>query len=131
MLSVLHYVVGGLAALCACIPIVHLVLGLVFLLAPEKLGLKGESMSGSGSPEMAGWFFITIAVVMIAIGWVFAGLLMAAGRFLSKRKHYTFCFVMAFVECLFIPMGTALGIFTIIILMRPSVKQAFMTETSW
>jgi hypothetical protein len=126
LLSILHYVIGGVAALCACIPIVHLIIGLVIVIAPDKLGIKGDSMKGNGSPELVGWFFMTIAVVMIVLGWIFAGLLLATARFLAKRKYYTFCFVIAFVECLFIPLGTALGIFTIIVLMRPAVKHVFV-----
>ena len=126
MLSIFHYVVGGIAALCACIPIFHVVLGLVCMVAPEELGIKGESMKGNASPEMFGWFLVTIAAVMIVLGWIFAGLVLAAGRFIAKRKYYTFCFVIAFVESLFIPLGTVLGVFTIIVLMRPPVKQMFV-----
>jgi len=36
-----------------------------------------------------------------------------------------FCFVVACIECLFMPFGTVLGAFTIIVLMRPSVKNLF------
>ena len=38
LLSIFHYVVSGLAAFFACIPIIHLVIGLFFILAPQKLG---------------------------------------------------------------------------------------------
>ena len=38
LLSIFHYVVGGMAALFACLPILHLILGLFFILAPEKFG---------------------------------------------------------------------------------------------
>jgi len=39
--------------------------------------------------------------------------------------------VMACVECLFIPFGTILGVFTIIVLLRESVKALFAaTQTS-
>jgi hypothetical protein len=36
-----------------------------------------------------------------------------------------FCLVMGGVECLFMPFGTVLGVFTIIVLMREPVKQLF------
>ena len=36
-----------------------------------------------------------------------------------------FCLVMGAVECVFMPFGTVLGIFTIIVLMRESVKPLF------
>ena len=36
-----------------------------------------------------------------------------------------YCLVMAGIECLFMPFGTVLGVFTIIVLMRESVKEMF------
>jgi len=33
------------------------------------------------------------------------------GRFLSHRRRYSFCFVMACVEYMFMPFGTVLGVF--------------------
>ena len=59
------------------------------------------------------------------MGLTLAVLILAVGRSLSRRKRYNFCLVMACVECLFMPFGTALGVFTIVVLNRPSVKQSF------
>jgi len=53
-----------------------------------------------------------------------------AGRYLSRNKHYTFALVMACIECLFIPFGTILGVFTIIALSRESVRTLFSTGTA-
>ncbi len=53
-----------------------------------------------------------------------------AGRSLSSHKHYTFALVIACIECLFIPFGTILGVFTIIVLSRQSVRGLFSTATS-
>jgi hypothetical protein len=36
-----------------------------------------------------------------------------------------FCLVMASITCMFMPFGTVLGVFTLIVLMRPSVKPLF------
>src|SRR5881398_3294499 len=95
LLSIFHYVVGGLAGLLALVPIFHLVLGLFFILAPEKLGGKGEP-----TPAFIGWMFVVFAAVFITIGWVFAAFVLAVGRFLAKKKHYMFCLVMGGVECI-------------------------------
>jgi hypothetical protein len=59
------------------------------------------------------------------MGWIFAGFVITAGRFLAKRKHHTFCVVMGAVECIFMPFGTVLGVFTLIVLTRESVKHLF------
>ena len=125
LLSIFHYVVAGLAGLFALFPIFHLVLGLVFILAPNTLAGKGEP-----PPPFIGWIFVVFAAAFIALGWVFAGFVFTVGRFLARRKHYLFCLVMASVECLFMPLGTVLGVFTIIVLMREPVKQLFPTNGS-
>jgi hypothetical protein len=120
LLSVFHYVCAGLAALFACFPVIHLVIGIAMVTQPGTFGRPG-----SHPPAFVGWFFILIAVVIITCGWIFAALLAWAGRCLSQRKHYMFCFVMAAVSCMFMPFGTVLGVFTILVLVRPSVKTLF------
>jgi len=47
------------------------------------------------------------------------------GRFIARCKYYTFCFVMAAVESLFMPFGTVLAVFTLVVLLRESVKRMF------
>jgi hypothetical protein len=120
LLVIFHYVVAGLAGLFALFPVVHLVLGLVCILAPEKF--QGQ---GGPPPAFIGWMFVVFAAVFITIGWVFAAFVFTTGRFLAKRRHYLFCLVMGGVECIFMPFGTVLGVFTIVVLMRESVKQLF------
>jgi len=61
----------------------------------------------------------------MTMGWIFAAFVLATGRFLAKRKHYLFCLVMAGIESIFMPFGTVLAVFTIIVLMRDSVKELF------
>ena len=124
LLSIFHYIVGGLGALFACFPILHLGMGLAFIFAPHQM----TNGNRDGSPEamaVMGWFFVVFAGLAILLGWTFAVCLILAGRFLARRRHYTFCFVMAAVSCIFMPFGTILGVFTIIVLLRPSVKELF------
>ena len=47
------------------------------------------------------------------------------GYSLSMRKNYVFCFVIACLTCLKMPLGTILGVFTILVLNRPTVKEMF------
>ena len=87
--------------------------------------LKPESFGKEQPPAAIGLVFVIFASIIILFGWTFAALLAFAGRSLSQRKRYTFCLVMAGVACLWIPFGTLLGVFTIIVLIRPSVKAMF------
>ena len=65
---------------------------------------------------------------LLLIFWTLAALIIVAGRFLARSKHYRFCKVMAGVSCVWLPLGTALGVFTLIVLRRPSVKKLFYTR---
>jgi len=114
LLSVFHYVVGGLAACFACIPIIHLSIGIAMLVGAID-----------GAPEFAGVLLVMIGMVAILMGWTLAVCIIIAGRCLAKRRRYMFCLVMAAISCVFMPFGTVLGVFTIIVLMRPSVKKLF------
>jgi len=120
LLSIFHYIVGGIIALFSLFPIFHLVFGIVMIVSPETFESRGE-----GPPEFIGWLFAFIGGTIILIGLVFATCVILAGRFLSLRRHHTYCFVIACIQCLFVPFGTVLGVFTIIVLMRESVKQIF------
>jgi hypothetical protein len=120
LLSIFHYVVGGFAGLFSLFPVIHLVLGLMFILAPGKMQGQGEP-----PPAFIGWFFVIFAAMFITIGLVFTGFVIAAGRSLARRRRYLFCLVMAGIECVFIPFGTVLGVFTIIVLMKDSAKALF------
>ena len=121
LLSIFHYVVGGLIALFACFPIIHLVIGITFLTTdfPQQ---PGEPEFPS---KIFGLMFTIIPLFFIIIGWTLAIFTIIAGRKLSNHKSYMFCFVIAAILCVFMPFGTILGVFTIIVLMRDSVKELF------
>ena len=55
--------------------------------------------------------------------------ILIAGRSLALRKHYSFALVIACIECLFVPFGTILGVFTIVALSRESVRALFSATT--
>ncbi|MFA5362357.1 MAG: hypothetical protein WC335_03795 [Candidatus Omnitrophota bacterium] len=121
LLSIFHYVVGGLVILFACIFIFHLGMGILMLVKPEILkGSRGEL-----PPKFLGVFFTALGGLVVSAGWSLGGCMIAAGRFLARRKNYTFCFVVAAIGCIFSPFGTVLGVFTLIVLSRPSVKALF------
>lgn len=121
LLTIFHYVVSAMVFLFSSVFIIHIAMGIMFLVAP------GMVQNGSSSPPPAfmGWIFIVMGAGVVLSGWATAVCLILAGRFLARRKRYTFCFVVAVISCLFMPFGTALGIFTIIVLSQPSVKTLF------
>ena len=117
LLTIFHYVVAGMAALVACIPFMHFFMGLAL-----ATGALGDSDPGS---RPVGFGIMAFAAFFIVAGWIFAALVAFAGRSLQTRRRYTYCLVMAGIECIFMPAGTVLGVFTIIVLVRDSVKTLF------
>ena len=120
LLSIFHYIKGGISGLFACIPIIHVVLGLVMIIAPQVFG-QGKDQP----PAFIGWLFVIIGSCIILLGWTFAALTLVAGRCVAQRRHRTFCFVWACVQCISVPFGTVLGVFTILVLNRGPVKALF------
>ena len=119
LLSVFHYVVGGIIALFSCFPIIHLAVGIMMV--------SGAMDKGSNQfPHFIGYIFITMALVFILIGMSIAITVIIAGRKLAKRRNWLFCFVVGCIECMLFPFGTVLGIFTIIILLKEPVKAEFL-----
>jgi len=122
LLSIFHYVVGGLLALFACIPLIHVGIGAMFLLHPDAFN-KGQPQPFPA--QIFGLMFLVIGGVFVLGGWLVAALIFTAGRFLGRHKHHTFCVVIAALSCVFFPFGTALGVFSLLVLLRPPVKEMF------
>lgn len=120
LLSIFHYVVAVLAGLISCIPLIQIFLGLSMV-----AGWGSAHRPQDPFPWMMGWFFVVVASTITALIWAYAICLALAATYLTRRTHYTFCLVMAAISCTFTPFGTALGIFTLIVLLRPSVRALF------
>ena len=120
LLALFHYVLGGITALFSCIPFMHVFMGLAMV--SGKIFSEGNS---SEPPPFFGWMFIIIGIVFILLGWSMAICMILVGKKLKERKSQTFCMVIAGIECMFMPIGTTLGVLTLIVLSKDSVKQIF------
>ena len=124
ILAIMHYVISVLFGMGALFPLIYLVIGVVILNG-------GFETNGREAPPPAvGWILIGFSAFAITIGLTIASCIALAGRKLQTRRNHLFCLIVAGVECLFMPLGTALGIFTIVVLLRPSVKELFGVGTS-
>jgi hypothetical protein len=122
LLSIFHYIVAGLAALFSFFPLLYTTVGAIFIFAARHGTPKpGEELP----PEFLSWIFVGVGSFLFLLGVAMAIWFLIAGRCLSRHRFYSFALVMACVECLFIPFGTILGVFTIIALSRESVKALF------
>jgi len=126
LLAIFHYVVAGLAALFSFFPLLYTTVGAIFIFAARHGTAKpGEDLP----PEFLGWIFAVLGSLLFLIGIAMAICILVAGRSLALRKGYSFALVMACIECLFVPFGTILGVFTIVVLSRESVRGLFSTAS--
>jgi hypothetical protein len=125
LLSIFHYIVAGLAAFFSFFPLLYTTVGAIFIfVARHGTPKPGEELP----PEFIGWIFAVIGSLLFLLGIAIAICILIVGRSLAKHTCYWFAFVVACIECLFIPFGTILGVFTIIVLSRESVKELFSTH---
>src|SRR6266550_3155112 len=107
LLTIFHYVVAGLAALFSLFPLLYTTMGAVFIFAARH----GTAKPGEDLPsEFLGWIFAVLGSLLFLTGIAMAICILIAGRSLALCKRYSFAFVMACIECVFIPFGTILGV---------------------
>ena len=63
LLSIFYYVLAGLIAFFACIPIIHITIGILFLVMPEKM-CEGECTEQPA--QIIGWIAIVLWVLFVA-----------------------------------------------------------------
>lgn len=117
VLFILYYVYGGLHALAMCF--VLLPMGIFAM----TVGQRGGHMGRAG--PTFGLVFLLVCATSVLIGLAISVCSILAGRYLARQRYRTFCFVVACLACTSVPLGTILGVFTITVLMRESVRQIF------
>jgi hypothetical protein len=120
LLSIFHYIMGGLKLLFSCFFLIYVAIGIAMIV--------GAMDGNDPPPAFLGWFFVFFGMCFIIISWILAGFIIAAGINLKRRTHRTFCVVIAAIECISMPFGTILGVFTLVVLMKESVKQLFEAQ---
>ena len=124
LLSLFHFVLGALALLGIGFLIVHYLVMRMAFSHPEMW--KGKGVEG---PPMFLFKGLVLFYAMFAAVLVCGGIAnILSGFFLRRRRFREFSLVVAAVNCLQIPFGTALGAFTISVLLRDSVRRSYLTD---
>src|SRR4051794_38587556 len=87
LLSIFHYVWGGLTACGCCLGALYAVMGGVFMT------FAAQQHGPNAPPAFLGGVFVLVGGFIVLLAGTFAALSIFAGRSLARRKHYTFCFV--------------------------------------
>ena len=122
LLVIGHYVYAGISALFSLFPLVYVGFGLLMALAPSA----GAAASGGGPPpQIFGLFFAAVGGAIFLLGETMAALTYLAGRSVKQRKSRVFVMVIGAINCLNMPLGTLLGVFTFVVLSRQTVRAEF------
>lgn len=122
LLAKAHNVIGALIFVFA------LFVGFQLIVSLSIFGASSQAEPMGSQLRMAGWGMALLGGAMMAIYLALAFLIGGVGWYLNRRKNYTYCIVVSALECIFVPIGTVLGILTLIVLLRPSVRELFGLE---
>lgn len=117
LLSLFHYVSGGMTlAFSLMFAAMICFMSAMFSMMPAQ-----AQQHGGPSPAMVFPFFFVFAGIGVLLGV----LDIIAGRCISVRRARVFTLVMAIPGVIFIPYGTLLSVFTLLVLDRDSVKRLY------
>ena len=120
LLKFAYYILAGISGAGTVFGTLWIVvMGTVFTMMPA---------GPNAPPRFIGPLFLGLGILMLCIGVGVTLLTYFTGRNLSQHRRPTFCIVVAALTCLSVPWGTAIGICTIMVLNRPSVKALFETK---
>lgn len=137
LLRIFHYIFAGLQGLYGLLLLFQLVLlnsmySNITSSAFRDFEVEGQTINLSPpshpSAPLTVMSMLMFALLALVVVMILCNLITAHS--LAVRRNYTFCLVISGINCMLAPIGTALGVFTIVVLLRPSVKRLF-TRTSF
>ena len=124
-LVLFYYVLAGLTLLFGCAGLLYMASGVGMFFLPDEMFAGDPNPPPPHVIQIIGGVLAAVGVVIAMLQFVSAVLLALTARFLSKRQYRMFCLVTAGLTCLSVPLGTALGVYTFVILTRPDVIERF------
>jgi hypothetical protein len=119
LLRICYFIAAGLTTVTSIFVLLYM---LMFTFIFTRIGARpGMNMP----PAFIGSIFGVIGVVLFLLMIGMAVMHCLTAMRLTEKRSRIFCMVVAVITCMSIPMGTLLGIWTLLVLSRPTVKQAF------
>ncbi len=126
LLAIFHFVVAGMAVVGLGFLALHFALMHTIMTNPEMW--KNQKGGGPPPEQIFGifrWFYFVFGTLLVAGG---VGNLLS-GWFIQRKKHRVFSLIVAGINCGQFPFGTVLGVFTLIVLLRDSVREVYEART--
>jgi hypothetical protein len=120
LLSLFHYIKGGITVGFSFFGLLYF----VFIVLIMKVGNRENYRPNNFPTEFFSYLVVIVGVIVTFI-LVFGVLQLLSAYYMRRGQNRIFSFVIGIIECLEIPYGTILGVMTIIVLSRHSVKQRY------
>jgi Na+-driven multidrug efflux pump len=121
LLAIFHFVGAGLALLGILFLLAHFEIFHAVFENPKMWENQKQGPPPAGFFAIFKWFYLVMGLWFLGS----AILNVISGLCLRARKQRTFSMVVAGINCVHLPLGTVLGVFTMIVLLRDSVRQAY------
>ena len=121
LLSIFHFIGSGLGAVGILFLLGHYALFSTIFSNPKMWENQKQSPPPPELFVMLKWMYLVFGC------WFLTSVILnlLSGLFILRRKHRVFSLVVAAINCLHLPLGTVLGVFTIIVLLRQSVVELY------
>jgi hypothetical protein len=120
ILSICYYIMAAITGAYVLLIGAYISFIGAFLIHLPSQGARTEQL-----PEFIPGLLAGIGATVVGIGLLFTVCIAVAAWSLPKRRNYPLVVTAAVLNCLHIPFGTALGVFTFLVLNRPGVKDSF------
>jgi hypothetical protein len=121
LLAIFHFVGAGLAVLGILFLLLHYTVMHSVFTNPDFWKNQKQPAPPAQLFAVLKWFYLAGAAWFVSSGV----LNLISGLCLRARKGRTFSLVVAGINCLHLPLGTVLGVFTIVVLSRESVRELY------
>jgi hypothetical protein len=121
LLAIFHFVFAGLAFVGIGFLCMHYFIMHTAFSNPAMWKSQPPNMPPKAFLDAFIWFYLFMGVLLLT-GLV---LNVLSGMFLLQKRNRLFSLIIGGLNCLQIPFGTVLGVFTILVLSRDSVRQLY------
>jgi len=124
LLSLFHFIKGGITAAFSLLGLLYfLFLGFIMKMG-NRFNISSDSYNEELPLQVMSYIFVIGGVIVLLV--LLSGILqLVSGYYLRRKEYRLFSFVIGIIEILEVPYGTILGIMTLIVLSRASVKRKY------
>jgi hypothetical protein len=128
LLALFHYIFGGITVAFALLGVVWAAFVATIFAAFPPVPPGGANEEFARQFQAMPAFMMAFFGIMALMGVVYGVLQIVAGRCISQRRARVFTVIVAIPRLVFIPYGTMLSVFTLLVLERASVQQLYRRQ---